>query len=60
MIDVNHEVSMQLTVKEINLILDALGDRPYRTVFQIVSKIQTQAEEQLLNLDSQPEINELD
>lgn len=41
------QLSLNLTVDEINLILDALGQRPYAEVFQLVGKIQAQAEAQL-------------
>lgn len=44
----NQEIlQLELTVEEVNLILDALGDRPFKTVFSIISKIQQQAGEQL-------------
>ena len=43
----NREIQVNLTLSEINKILDALGNLPYREVFQLVGKIQTQAESQL-------------
>lgn len=41
------EVKITLTLGEVNQILDALGNVPYRQVFQLIGKIQTQAEAQL-------------
>jgi len=43
----NQEVKITLTLGEVNQILDALGNVPYRQVFQLIAKIQTQAEAQL-------------
>ena len=43
----NQELSLQLTLSEINQILDALGSVPYRQIFQLINKIQRQAEGQL-------------
>jgi hypothetical protein len=36
-----------LTVDEVNQILDVLGDRPYKQVFELIIKLQQQAEAQL-------------
>ncbi len=41
------EIEIQLTLGEINQILDALGSLPYRQVYQLIGKIQLQAESQL-------------
>ena len=41
------EISLQLTLGEVNQILDALGGIPYRQVYQLIGKIQRQAEAQL-------------
>lgn len=41
------EIQLQLTLAEINQILEALGAKPYKDVFQLVSKIQAQASSQL-------------
>lgn len=41
------EIKITLTLGEVNQILDALGNVPYRQVFQLIGKIQTQAEAQL-------------
>lgn len=40
-------VNFQLTLAEVNQLLDALGDKPYAQVYQLISKIQQQAETQL-------------
>ena len=45
------EIKLVLTLDEINQILSALGSQPYKDVFQLVNKIQQQAQAQL---DSQP------
>ena len=41
------QLSLNLTLTEINAILDALGQRPYAEVFDLVEKIKTQSEAQL-------------
>ena len=43
------ENNIQLTLKlaEINQILDALGQKPYIEVYQLINKIQQQAQNQL-------------
>ena len=41
------EIKIALTLAEVNQILDALGSVPYRQVFQLIAKIQIQAEAQL-------------
>ena len=41
------EIQLTLTIDEINKILETLGSRPYAEVFQLVAKIQHQAEGQL-------------
>jgi sensor histidine kinase regulating citrate/malate metabolism len=40
-------MKIELTLNEINTILGALGAQPYTQVFQLVTKIQQQAQEQL-------------
>lgn len=41
------DIQLQLTLTEVNQILEALGEKSYKDVFQLVSKIQTQATAQL-------------
>lgn len=41
------EIQLQLTLAEVNQILAALGEKSYKEVFQLVSKIQAQATAQL-------------
>ena len=41
------EIQLQLTLAEVNHILEALGERPYRQVYQLIVKIQGQAEAQI-------------
>lgn len=40
-------MKLELTVEEINLILQALGNAPYAQVFELVGKIQQQAQAQI-------------
>jgi hypothetical protein len=41
------EIQLTLTLAEVNQILAALGEKSYKEVFQLVSKIQAQASGQL-------------
>lgn len=41
------QISINLTIEEVNQILDSLGERPYIEVFQLINKIKVQAEAQL-------------
>ena len=41
------EIKLTLTIEEANLILEALGDKPFSKVFGLINKIQQQASEQL-------------
>jgi hypothetical protein len=41
------EIQLSLTLAEINQILDALGEKSYKQVFQLIIKLQQQAEAQL-------------
>lgn len=40
------EIQLQLTLPEVNQILDALGEKSYKQVYQLIIKIQQQAEAQ--------------
>lgn len=40
-------LQLNLSIDEINIILEALGEQPYVKVSQIIGKIQQQASEQL-------------
>ncbi len=40
-------ITLELTVDEINLVLEAVGQLPFARVFQLVGKIQSQAAAQL-------------
>lgn len=56
------EVKITLTLGEVNQILDALGNVPYRQVFQLIGKIQMQAEAQLqqpANSNSLPQSSQI-
>lgn len=41
------EINLKITLDEANLLLEALGELPFKKVFNLVNKIQTQASEQL-------------
>ena len=41
------QLGLNLTLAEINTVLDALGQRPYAEVFQLIAKIKAQAEAQM-------------
>jgi hypothetical protein len=40
-------MKLELTIAEINLILQALGNAPYAQVFELVEKIQQQGQAQM-------------
>jgi len=40
-------MKLELTINEINMILQALGNAPYAQVFELVEKIRTQAQTQV-------------
>jgi len=48
-------VNLNMSIEEANLVLEALGEMPFRRVFELVSMIQQQASEQL---GEQPADNE--
>ena len=41
------QISLKLTLGEVNQVLEALGAMPYRQVYQLIGKIQRQGESQL-------------
>lgn len=43
----SREINFRLTVAEANMILHAVGKRPFAKVYQLVAKLQHQASEQL-------------
>lgn len=47
------EIQLQLTLAEVNQILEALGEKSYKDVFQLVTKIQAQATAQLNAVSAQ-------
>ncbi len=40
---------LELSIEDVNLILEALGEQPFKTVFGLVSRLQSQARGQLQN-----------
>lgn len=58
----NKTLQITLTLTEANQILEALGNLPFRQVYQLISKIQHQAEAQLQSSESilaEPSIEEI-
>ena len=53
-------VQLQLTLAEVNLILEALSEKSYKQVYQLVGKIQQQAEAQLQERPPYPNNNQAD
>ena len=45
-------MKLELTIAEINMILQALGNAPYAQVFELVQKIQQQAQAQVAKQES--------
>ena len=45
------EITLHLTIEEINIIFNALGERPFREVFELVGKINEQSNEQLKEIE---------
>lgn len=41
------EVNLTLTINELNLVLEALGNQPYIRVYELIGKLQDQARAQL-------------
>ncbi len=41
------DIQLRLTIDDINLILEAVGNLPFARVYSLVSKIQAQAAEQI-------------
>ncbi len=51
----NQSISLQLSIEEVNTLLNALGDRPYAQVFELIQKIHQQAEEQVQQTPAPPD-----
>jgi hypothetical protein len=50
------ELTLTLTIEEVNIILDSLGNRPFKEVFGLINNIQNQASSQLVKSDQQVEM----
>jgi hypothetical protein len=46
-------MKIELTINEVNMILQALGNAPYAQVFELVEKIRTQAQAQVQTTEQQ-------
>ena len=46
-------MKLELTINEINMILQALGNAPYAQVFELVEKIRTQAQAQVQSAETE-------
>ncbi|NKC14069.1 MAG: hypothetical protein GKR94_18350 [Gammaproteobacteria bacterium] len=49
-----NEITLKLTIEEVNLILNALGEQPFAQVHQLVAKVQTQGSNQLQGGEVEP------
>jgi len=47
------EIHLTLTVDEINIIFEALGDQPFSKVFELIGKINDQANTQMDNTEQE-------
>jgi hypothetical protein len=41
------KIHLELSVTDVNLILEALGEQPFKSVFGLVGRLQSQARQQL-------------
>jgi hypothetical protein len=46
-------MKLELTINDVNVILQALGNAPYAQVFELVEKIRTQAQAQVQTTEQQ-------
>jgi hypothetical protein len=46
-------MKLELTINDVNMILQALGNAPYAQVFELVEKIRTQAQAQMQSTEQQ-------
>jgi hypothetical protein len=46
-------MKLELTINDVNMILQALGNAPYAQVFELVEKIRTQAQAQVQTTEQQ-------
>ena len=49
-----NEITLKLTLEEVNHILNALGEQPFAQVHQLITKVQTQGNDQLQNGEAEP------
>lgn len=49
------ELTLTLSIDEINTVLEALGEMPFSKVFQLIDKVQRQAAQQLQPANGQPQ-----
>jgi len=46
-------MKLELTINDVNVILQALGNAPYAQVFELVEKIRTQAQAQVQTTETE-------
>lgn len=51
----NEKISIELNLNEVNTILSALGNEQYVSVFELIQKIQQQAQGQVSGLENTAE-----
>lgn len=54
--DIKQNIKLEITLEEANLLLEALGEMPFKRVFGLVSKIQNQAAPQVNGQNGQSEL----
>ena len=52
------EINLSLSIEEINLILDGLGNMPFKAVYSLIGKIQSQAAGQMNENGHAPDLPE--
>lgn len=53
-----NSIDLNLSIEEANLILEGLGELPYARVFQLIQKIQQQAQQQLNSNGESPQMQD--
>jgi hypothetical protein len=46
-------MKLELTINEVNMVLQALGNAPYAQVFELIEKIRTQAQAQVQSAEKE-------
>jgi hypothetical protein len=49
-----NKISLHLDINEVNIIIKALSERPFREVYEVIGKIHAQSNTQLSSQELQP------